>query len=368
MAGPETEAAAAVSSETLLAWYDRARRELPWRAPPGAAADPYAVWISEIMLQQTTVAAVAGHYRRFLARWPDLAALAAADLADVLHAWQGLGYYARARNLHACARELAHSHGGRFPADEARLARLPGIGAYTAAAIAAIAFGRRTTPVDANVARVMARVFAVEAPLPAARAAITALAAGLTPQRRAGDFAQALMDLGAMVCTPKAPDCKRCPWRAACLAHRRGEAEAFPARPAKPPRPQRFGVAYWLTRAGDGAVLLRRRPPQGLLGGMMEIPSSPWRAEPWTPAEAIAAAPLALAWRPLAGGVRHTFTHFALELAVLCGETADKPLPDAGEWAAPDRLGEHALPTVMQKIARLVAAGGRRTPVAAQAS
>jgi A/G-specific adenine glycosylase len=348
-----------VPVDRLLAWYDRERRDLPWRAAPGAAADPYAVWISEIMLQQTTVAAVAPRFRQFLARWPSIAELAAADLDDVLHAWQGLGYYARARNLHACARAVVAGHGGRMPRDPDALARLPGIGAYTAAAIAAIAFGRRTTPVDANVARVVARLFAVADPLPAGRARVVALAEALTPPpRRAGDFAQALMDLGAAVCTPRAPACTVCPLAGACAARRTGNPAAFPRLAAKPERPWRYGVAFWLSRP-DGAVLLRRRPARGLLGGMMEVPSSPWRTEPWTFADACAAAPLPVAWTPVAGTVRHTFTHFALELAVVRGEAAAATLP-ADTWARPERFGEHALPTVMKKIVRLV--GGDSGP------
>ena len=349
-----------VPSDALLAWYDRYRRDLPWRAAPGIAADPYAVWVSEIMLQQTTVAAVVQPFRCFLDRWPTIADLAAADVSDVLHAWQGLGYYARARHLHACALDVMARHGGRFPREEAALRRLPGIGAYTAAAIAAIAFDQGATPVDANVLRVIARLFAVEDALPAGRARIVALAGTLTPPRRAGDYAQALMDLGATVCTPKAPACPRCPWQALCAARRAGAAEAFPRKGVKAVRPQRFGVVFWLVRAADGAVLLRRRPARGLLGGMMEFPSSAWRAQPWSLGQAIAEAPLPASWRTVAGVVRHTFTHFVLDLGVARAEVAPSAgaAVSAGTWVRPEHFGEHALPTVMKKVARLVEAEG----------
>jgi A/G-specific adenine glycosylase len=343
-------------SARLLAWYDRERRDLPWRAPPGVAADPYAVWISEVMLQQTTVAAVTPYFHAFLARWPRLADLAAADLDDVLHAWQGLGYYSRARNLHACARRLVAEHEGRFPASEQGLRALPGIGAYTAAAIAAIAFAAPATPVDGNVIRVIARLYAVEEPLARARSRIEGLAKTLTPVQRPGDFAQALMDLGATVCTPRQPNCPACPWRQACAARAQGRADAFPVRPPATLKPMRRGVAFWLMRA-DGAVLLRRRPERGLLGGMMEVPSTPWRAEPWPLAEALALAPVAgVSWQPLPGQVRHTFTHFTLELAVLAARVG---MPDAaaGVWTPPQDFGAQALPSVMKKIVLLAQAG-----------
>jgi A/G-specific adenine glycosylase len=334
----------------LLGWYDRHRRDLPWRARPGATADPYAVWLSEIMLQQTTVATVGPYYGKFLARWPRIEDLAAAELDEVLHAWAGLGYYARARNLHACARAVAARHAGRFPDTEAGLLTLPGIGAYTAAAVAAIAFDRPATVLDGNVERVMARMFAVETPLPDAKPELRRLAQTLTPDRRPGDYAQAVMDLGATICTPRKPRCILCPWAPACAARVAGIAEALPARRAKLDKPTRLGWAFWLTR-GDGAVLLRRRPESGLLGGMIEIPSTPWRETAWALGEAIDAAPAAVAWQPLAGTVRHTFTHFHLELglfaAVLPGGSA---FPD-GIWVAPDRLSDHALPTVMRKVA-----------------
>ncbi|MFZ1413576.1 MAG: A/G-specific adenine glycosylase [Defluviicoccus sp.] len=352
-------------SARLLAWYDRKRRLLPWRAAPGVAADAYAVWISEVMLQQTTVAAATPYFHAFLARWPRLQDLAAADLDDVLHAWQGLGYYSRARNLHACARRLVAEHEGRFPALEHDLRALPGIGAYTAAAIAAIAFGQRATPVDGNVIRVIARLFAVEEPLPRARSRIEDLAKALTPAQRPGDFAQGLMDLGATVCTPRRPRCPSCPWRHACAARALGRAADFPVRPPAPTKPLRLGVAFWLERT-DGAVLLRRRTERGLLGGMMEVPSTPWRVEPWPLAEALPLAPIRafVSWQPLSGLVRHTFTHFTLELCVVAARLTGAADAD-GMWVQPHDFGTQALPSVMKKVVRLVQAGpasGRKRP------
>ena len=330
----------------LLAWYDRHRRNLPWRAPPGTRPDPYRVWLSEIMLQQTTVVTVGPYFDRFMARWPDISALAAASLDEVLQLWQGLGYYARARNLHACARAVVDRHGGVFPDEIEALRALPGIGDYTAAAIAAIAFDRREAAIDGNVERVIARLYAVREPLPAAKPRLAALAAALVPEQRAGDFAQALMDLGATICTPRRPRCVLCPWRACCAAGTSGMAEALPARAEKPERPLRHGVAFWLTRA-DGAVLLRRRPERGLLGGMIEIPSTPWRTAPWTFTEVLRSAPAAVAWSPLPGSVRHGFTHFQLELAVVAGVGTTE-----GLWSPIERLGDHALPTLMKKVVR----------------
>ncbi len=333
----------------LLDWYDRHRRVLPWRAPPGTRPEPYRVWLSEIMLQQTTVATVGPYFRSFLARWPTVAALAAAPLDDVLHAWQGLGYYARARNLHKCAGVVADTHGGVFPDSEAALLKLPGVGPYTAAAIAAIAFDRPAAPVDGNFERVMARLYAVETPLPAAKPELRALAAALTPADRPGDYAQAVMDLGATVCVPRRPLCARCPWQAACAARARGIAAALPAKSPKKARPLRRGVAFWAVRA-DGAVLLRRRPEDGLLGGMMEVPSTPWRETVWPAEEALAHAPLAADWRPLAGAVAHGFTHFQLELDVLAVDGIESDA--AGVWCPVDDLGSQALPTLMKKVVR----------------
>jgi A/G-specific adenine glycosylase len=331
---------------TLLAWYDRHRRNLPWRTLAGVRPDPYRVWLSEIMLQQTTVATVGPYFDRFVARWPDVKALAAASLDEVLQLWQGLGYYARARHLHACARAVVDRHDSAFPSKVAGLRALPGIGDYTAAAIAAIAFDRPTAAVDGNVERVVARLYAVEEPFPAAKPALKALAAALVPEQRAGDFAQAMMDLGAAICTPRKPRCVLCPWRVSCVAAACGLAEDLPARTEKPERPLRHGVAFWLTRRGDD-VFLRRRPEKGLFGGMIEIPSTPWRTNPWNLAEAVAHAPADVAWSMLPGTVLHGFTHFRLELVIVSGVGAAD-----GLWSRIDRLGEHALPTLMKKIAR----------------
>ncbi|HLB79450.1 MAG TPA: A/G-specific adenine glycosylase [Dongiaceae bacterium] len=329
----------------LLAWYDRHGRVLPWRAPPGRAPDPYAVWLSEIMLQQTTTATVGPYFRAFLRRWPTVRALAASELDEVLHAWAGLGYYARARNLHACARAVAAA--GGFPDEEAELRLLPGIGPYTAAAVAAIAFGRPATVVDGNVERVIARLHGVAAPLPAAKPELRRLAARLTPARRPGDYAQAIMDLGATVCLPRRPRCPACPWVGPCAARAAGTAEALPARAPRTTKPKRHGVAFWTVRR-DGAVLLRRRPERGLLGGMIEVPSTDWREAPWTPAEAAKVAPVAARWRPLAGLVCHGFTHFDLEIALLVGRARAGQAD--GLWCPIDRMSDYALPTLTKKI------------------
>ncbi len=337
---------AALLSASLLTWYDRHRRVLPWRTPPGEAADPYRVWLSEIMLQQTTVATVGPYYARFLTRWPDVAALARAELDDVLHVWQGLGYYARARNLHACARAVTRR--GGFPSTEAELAALPGIGPYTAAAIAAIAFGCRAAAVDGNAERALARLYAVPTPLPAAKPHLRAYADALVPADRPGDFAQALMDLGATVCTPKKPRCGLCPWRDVCQANACGLAEALPRRAAKPAKPRRHGVAFWTVNEA-GAVLLRRRPECGLLGGMMEVPSTDWRTRPWKDGEAKKAAPVKARWRRLSGTVEHGFTHFDLELVIFAA-AAKSATAREGLWVLPSRLKDHALPSVMKKV------------------
>jgi A/G-specific adenine glycosylase len=345
---PETVGPTDDPARKLLAWYDRHRRTLPWRAAPGAAADPYHVWLSEIMLQQTTVATVGPYFAKFLKRWPEVSALAAAELDDVLHAWAGLGYYARARSLHACARHVHGELDDRFPDAEAALRELPGIGAYTAAAIAAIAFGRRAVVVDGNVERVMARLFAVETPLPAAKPTLRAHADSLTPTARPGDYAQAVMDLGATICAPRRPRCTECPWAGICAARRAGVTENLPRRAPKAERPTRHGVAFWIERA-DGAVLLRRRPARGLLGAMMEFPSTEWRARKWSAATARKQAPVDAEWTSLPGQVRHGFTHFRLELDVMAGRVDDGDAD--GVWCPPDRFGDYALPTLMRKVA-----------------
>ncbi|NIA71587.1 A/G-specific adenine glycosylase [Pelagibius litoralis] len=335
----------------LLGWYDRHARRLPWRAPPGAALqDPYRVWLSEIMLQQTTVATVGPYYQGFLARWPDVDALAAAPLDQVLTAWAGLGYYARARNLHRCAQVVSEDLQGVFPDNEADLLKLPGIGAYTAAAVAAIAFGRRAVVVDGNVERVVARLFAVETPLPAAKAELKALTDTITPGRRAGDFAQAMMDLGATVCLPRQPKCLLCPLETHCRGRAAGSAADLPRRLPKKVKPTRHAVAFWLA-GPEGALLLRRRPEKGLLGGMMEVPSTDWRDSRWQESEAVKAVPLAADWQALPGMVRHTFTHFHFEVTVWAAMTTRARLPKtAGRWVALDGLDGEALPTVMRKI------------------
>jgi A/G-specific adenine glycosylase len=334
----------------LLAWYDKSARVLPWRSPPGLRADPYHVWLSEIMLQQTTVKAVIPYYRKFLQRWPTVHALAAADIDEVMAAWAGLGYYSRARNLHACAKAVASSHSGRFPRETAALRDLPGIGEYTAAAIAAIAYDVRATAVDGNVERVVARLFAVEEPFPGAKPRIKALAAGLTPAVRPGDFTQGMMDLGASICSPRSPSCLVCPLRGACIAYARGIAETLPAKAQKGEKPQRYGAAFVAMRE-DGAVLLRRRAPKGLLGGMLEVPSTDWGEVMPGREEALAQVPLAADWRLVAGLVRHTFTHFHLELAVYRGEGVPGILGGAaGIWYPPVSLADEAIPSVMRKV------------------
>jgi len=339
----------------LLAWYDRHRRALPWRARPGERGDPYRVWLSETMLQQTTVKAVGPYYARFLARWPDLEALAAAPVDEVLAAWAGLGYYARARNMHACARALVESHRGQFPASEGALRELPGIGAYTAAAIAAIAFDQPASPVDGNIERVIARLYGVATPLPAGKAEIARHARALTPATRAGDFAQAMMDLGATICTPKKPACALCPWNEGCAAHARGEARLLPVRAAKREGELRRGAAFVVRRADD-YLLLRTRPARGLLGGMTEVPTTAWAAD-FDEATALAEAPRFgasqkhLRWRKIAGVVRHVFTHFPLELTVYRTELPrDTAAPAGTRWTAIAQLGKEALPSLMRKV------------------
>ena len=350
--------AGVATAQVLLDWYDRERRDLPWRVKArGRArrADPYRVWLSEIMLQQTTVAAVIPYYRRFVARWPTVAALAAARLEEVLAAWSGLGYYRRAHHLHATAKIVVERWGGAFPAREEELCALPGIGPYTAAAIAAIAFGAQTTPVDANVERVVARLFAIAQPLPGARQRIRRLARSLTPVRRAGDFAQALMDLGASECTPKRPTCLTCPLLRVCAAQAQGIQDLLPVRAAKAERPLRRGLAFLALRE-DAHLLLRRRPEAGLLGGLWEVPSSAWLASPPPTAEVLREAPVRARWWRVPGHVAHTFTHFRLELSVYRALVpTDTALtfwsdPSRCRWIDRRDLDRTALPTLMRKI------------------
>jgi A/G-specific adenine glycosylase len=347
--GPGTVAPASIAP-ALLAWYDAHARVLPWRARAGEAIDPYRVWLSEIMLQQTSVTAAAPYFLRFLALWPRVQDLAAAPNEAVMREWAGLGYYARARNLHACAQALVERFGGRFPDTEESLRTLPGIGEYTAAAIAAIAFGKKATVVDGNVERVVARLFALETPLPAAKPALKRCAATITPETRAGDFAQAMMDLGATVCVPKNPRCARCPLAAFCAAQAAGIAAELPRRAAKAAVKTRVGIAFWLTNA-RGEVLLRRRPPKGLLGGMMEVPTSDWVLKDGADRGALAAqAPARTRWRERRGIVAHTFTHFHLELTVRVGALKTGARSIAGEWVALEDLARHALPSLMRKV------------------
>ncbi len=330
----------------LLDWYDHHRRDLPWRAPPGELPDPYRVWLSEVMLQQTTVATVRPRFTEWTRRWPTFADLAAADEGDVMAAWAGLGYYARARNLLAAARTIAADHAGELPDTESALRALPGFGDYTAAAVAAIAFGRRAVVVDANVERVVARLFAIGVPLPAARKPIRAAAASITPDARAGDFAQAMMDLGSAICTPRRPRCLLCPLQHACAAQAAGLAEAFPVKKPKAARPHRHGTIFWLQR-GD-AVLLVRRPDKGLLGGMRAFPTGAWTDTP----PLLADAPAIADWRMLDEQVVHGFTHFTIDLAVAVAHTA--AASNAGEWWPVARLDEAGLPTVFAKAADVV--------------
>lgn len=355
-------------TDRLLDWYDANARRLPWRSPPGTPPpDPYRVWLSEIMLQQTTVAAVRPYFAAFTERWPDIAALAEAGEAEIMAAWAGLGYYARARNLHACAKAVLRDHAGRFPESEAALRRLPGIGTYTAAAIAAIAFGEPATAVDANVERVVARLFAIDTPLPGGRPEIRARAEELTPPDRAGDFAQATMDLGSAICTARDPDCAACPLERDCAGAASGDPAALPVKPAKKAKPVRRGAAFWLEHAGE--VLLVRRPPRGMLGGMRALPSDDWCA----PAQAGARAQTGgksrtdgsgvvtaqdrvpdFLWRHC-GTVPHVFTHFALELDVHAARLSTRPAAN-GEWWPIAEIEKAGLPTLFARAAALARA------------
>ncbi len=346
--------AQAPDPEALLAWYDRHARVLawriePWRARRGTRQDPYRVWLSEIMLQQTTVRTVGPYYAKFLARWPDVAALAAASLDDVLRAWAGLGYYARARNLHACAVAVAERHGGVFPDTLEALRALPGIGDYTASAVAAIAFDAPAVPVDGNVERVVTRLFAIDEALPSAKPRIKERALSLLPPRRSGDFAQALMDLGATICTPKKPACALCPWNDACVARALGTQETFPRKAQKREGQLRRGAAFVVLRA-DGCVLLRTRPDKGLLAKMTEVPGSVWSHD-FDADAALAAAPLKAKWRKLPGLVRHVFTHFPLELTVYFAQVPRAAkAPKGARWVELAEAHAEALPTVMRKV------------------
>lgn len=337
----------------LLAWYDAAARVLPWRAPPGSPAPandpagPYRVWLSEVMLQQTQVATVIPYFERWTARWPDFASLAAADDAKVMSMWAGLGYYARARNLLKGARTVVADHGGRLPDTEAALLTIPGIGAYTAAAIAAIAFGRRAVVVDGNVERVVARLFAISTPMSAARPAIRAATDSITPDERAGDFAQAMMDLGSRICTPRNPKCLLCPIAGPCAARIEGAPDRYPVKAAKKARAVRRGTMFWLTQ--EDRVWLVRRPDQGLLGGMRALPTGPWTAD----APGLAGAPVAAGWRMLAATAAHGFTHFELVCALAAARWDGQTPPGEGEWWRIGDIESAGLPTVFAKAATM---------------
>ncbi|WP_244480752.1 A/G-specific adenine glycosylase [Mesorhizobium sp. Root157] len=344
----------------LLAWYDAHHRELPWRVAPGDLSrgvrpDPYRVWLSEIMLQQTTVEAVKSYFTAFTAKWPTIDALAAADTDDVMKAWAGLGYYSRARNLKACANFIA-GHGGEFPDNEEGLRALPGIGPYTAAAIAAIAFDRPAAVVDGNVERVVTRLFSISTPLPQAKGEIRTHVEGMVPPERSGDFAQAMMDLGATICTPRKPKCMLCPLREDCSAILAGDPQLYPVRLAKPEKPSRRGAAFVAVRK-DGAILLRKRPEKGLLGGMSEVPTTGWTAR-IDGDVSVEAAPFAAKWRR-AGSISHVFTHFTLELDVYRAET-DGSTPAGCFWSRTAEISGEALPTVMKKAIELAIPGATR--------
>lgn len=340
------------AARELLDWYDRERRDLPWRAAPGSVADPYAVWLSEVMLQQTTVAAVKDYFRKFLTQWPRVEDLARAPLDDVLAAWAGLGYYARARNLHKCAVTVTNDYDGQFPATEAALLALPGIGAYTAAAIAAIAFSEPATVVDGNVERVIARLYRVNTPLPKAKPEIKELTAGIAPTAkcgRPGDFAQAMMDLGATICTPKNPQCLLCPWQRRCAALSQGDMLDYPKKLPKKPKPTRRIVAFW--PVSDGHVLLERRPEAGLLGGMLGLFATDWEERSDFPTNWSELEPVAAEWDLLDSISRHTFTHFHLESKVAVARLSTRANTRQGQWVPLADLD--GLPTVFKKMKEL---------------
>jgi A/G-specific adenine glycosylase len=347
----------------LLDWYDRHRRRLPWRPPAGERADPYRVWLSEIMLQQTGVKTVGPYFEKFLARWPDVVALGRASQDDVLRMWAGLGYYSRARNLHACAVAVLRDHGGVFPDTEEGLRKLPGIGPYTAAAIGAIAFDIRTMPVDGNIERVVSRLYAVEEPLPQAKPLIQQLAATLLGPSRAGDSAQALMDLGSSICTPKKPACALCPLNEDCAARLRGDQETFPRKAPKKAGTLRRGAAFIVTRGDE--LLVRTRAEKGLLGGMTEVPGSEWLAGQEDRA-ALKQAPVlkdVVRWHRKAGVVTHVFTHFPLELVVYTAKVAARTrAPQGMRWVPIATLAEEALPNVMRKAIAHGLDSGRDAP------
>ncbi|MCU0819377.1 MAG: A/G-specific adenine glycosylase [Beijerinckiaceae bacterium] len=329
----------------LLAWYDRAGRDLPWRVKSGRA-EPYRIWLSEIMLQQTTVEAVKPYFAKFLATWPDVTALALAEDQAVMTAWAGLGYYARARNLLACARAVARDFGGRFPETEEGLRALPGIGAYTAAAIAAIAFGERAIVIDGNIERVITRIAAIDTPLPKAKPEIRAVLEGMVPADRPGDFAQSLMDLGATICTPKSPSCLICPLAEACVARARGQATAFPVKPAKKGKKALQSLAF-VVLDPQSRILLSTRPAKGLLAGMAEVPNTAWSAGP----SGLQAAPLAADWQRLNQPVIHIFTHIDLRMEIAVARlSAVTPALEGMRWVDVGKLDSEPVPTLFRKV------------------
>jgi len=340
------------SSDDLLAWYDRHARIMPWRIPPqerkgGAQPDPYRVWLSEIMLQQTTVAAVKAYFERFTARWPNVRALAEANDADVMGEWAGLGYYARARNLLKCARMVTDEMDEIFPSHYEDLIRLPGVGPYTASAVAAIAFDNPAPVVDGNVERVMSRLFNIHTPLPLSKNELTQRADTLTPQLRPGDYAQAVMDLGATICTPKSPACGLCPWTDNCVGRQSGTAKELPKKMPKKKKPTRYGFVYFVQRE-DEALLLERRPDKGLLGGMLGWPGSDWSDDPTKNP------PVQAEWQSIKSQVRHTFTHFHLHLSIMTASVSHRCVPQRGEFVSKSKFKPSELPTVMRKVFNLV--------------
>ncbi len=340
-------------SQDLLKWYDEHARVLPWRMRDGELPDPYAVWLSEIMLQQTTVTAVKPYFERFLGLWPNVEALANAPVESVMAAWAGLGYYSRARNLHLCSQQIVTDFAGKFPDNEAALLTLPGIGAYTAAAITSIAFDKRAVVVDGNVERVITRLYAIQAPMPKAKTLIKCYADDLTPQARSGDYAQAMMDLGATICIPKNPKCDLCPFSGGCLAQMQGKPEQFPVKAVKQPRPERFGAVF-VAKREDGAILVRRRPAKGLLGGMLELPTTDWssnaKAKQFEPTEALRSVSFMADWQKI-GNITHIFTHFSLHLDVYAADFIDNaPIPEGAFWLEIEDLTQSALPSLFKKV------------------
>jgi A/G-specific adenine glycosylase len=357
----EKEITVRVLKDALLHWYDRHQRALPWRAVPGCSPNPYHVWLSEIMLQQTTVATVKDYFARFVTRWPRVEGLAKAALDDVFHAWQGLGYYSRARNLHRCAQTLVKDFKGILPKEEQILLTLPGVGPYTAAAIAAIAYDQATLPVDGNVVRVFSRIFSLKTPLPALKNEVQILAKTMTPSYRSGDFAQSLMDLGATVCRPRNPACEVCPLQGVCKGYHQGVAARLPFPAVKEIKPRRYGVAFWVEDE-EKKILLEKRPDKGLLAGLIGLPTTVWKDTPWdlkSEGTFMDAPPGVERWEAIPIVIRHTFTHFHLELRVMKGKS---DVPQKGLWSSLDNIKSHALPTVMKKVIRQVAEASCPSP------